>query len=256
MNQTKKIDENVKQTNLSSFALWDNASKIILDTIKNKINNFAKFADFITHYNFDDEKAISLLNKCYVYEPNIKIPLLNNDMALVSNSGQIYSSDNIEKDIISFIIKVNKNDTIESELACTGIKHPNVGPYNSSQIIFKINKAAQILSHNQELREDPEIMRLIKKINYNSFANNTNFNEMNEVDKEKLLIFGKLFISNLGPRLRELGNPSESVKKDGCGNLFRMQKIQLCLKWIEKLIFLLHITMIILFSNTMGVISL
>ena len=206
-------NDNAIQTNLSSFTLWDNASKIIIKAIMDTINNFNEFEVFKNAYNFDEERAISLLNMCYIYEQNIKIPLLDGQLCLFSDSRPFYRSDNIDKDIIKYITLANPDDKIKSESACRGIVHPKLRLHDIQNIASKINYATVQLRGNKKLRDNPEIMKLIEKMNWETFDNNTRYNDMNNIQKEKLLIFGKLFITNLGPRLRELENPSESMKK-------------------------------------------
>ena len=204
--------DDVIQTDLSGSSLWNNANKEILKALKNTINEFSQFNDFLDFYHFDEEKAVSLLNQSYLYEINVNIPVLNGEMINYSER-LMYRSDGIDKKIIDFVTTVDENDSIKSELAWFGINHSKLVQYNSSQIISKIEKATKQICQDETLRNDPKIKGLIANINEKSIDDILKFNSLNEVDQEKLLIFGKLFVSNLGPRLRELENPSDNIKK-------------------------------------------
>ena len=204
--------EDVIQTDLSSFALWNNASKNIIDEITKTINKYKQFQEFLDFYNFDEDKAISLLNQCYIYNEDISIPSLDGQMNDYK-SHPIQKSDGIDMKFIELITTVDKDDKIKSELAWQGINHSKIVQYNHSQIIAKIQNATRLICQDENLKNDPNIKRLIAEVNKDVMNNILDFNDLNPVDKEKLLIFGKLFVSNLGPRLRELENPSDNIKK-------------------------------------------
>ena len=221
-NLTILIDD-IIQTDLSSFLLWNNGTKIIRNKLLETINAFSLFKDFRDFFLLNEKEAVSLLNQCYIYEPNINIPILDGRMV---NYESRYKSDGIDQNFIEFITATNANDSILQELAWPEINHPKLKQYESSNIILKIHRATNKICQDDKLREDPKIKRIINIINSNAMNefNILSYNTLSEVDKEKLLIFSKIFISNLGPRLRELENPSEIIKERWAWELIQNAK--------------------------------
>lgn len=196
--------------------LWTNAIKNIIEQMKTIINAFHTFDDYKQAFNLIDkhDEAIDLLNQCYKYERNIKIPTLDGKMNEMNPHDQsIFRSDGIDSNLIDLIIKVIADDPITSELAYPRIKHDKLNDYSTSQIIAKVKNITNMVSENPDLITDPEIMNLITAINKSSMDNFLGYGHLNSVEKEKLSIFAKLFVTNVGNRLRELENPSDNIQK-------------------------------------------
>ena len=174
--------EDVIQTDLSSFALWNNASKNIIDEITKTINKYKQFQEFLDFYNFDEDKAISLLNQCYIYNEDISIPSLDGQMNDYK-SHPIQKSDGIDMKFIELITTVDKDDKIKSELAWQGINHSKIVQYNHSQIIAKIQNATRLICQDENLKNDPNIKRLIAEVNKDVMNNILDFNDLNPVEK-------------------------------------------------------------------------
>ncbi|OHT02194.1 hypothetical protein TRFO_30820 [Tritrichomonas foetus] len=194
--------------NITNELFWSQANKIVIQVIGEKIGHFDSLKDFRQEFEWEENEAINILNRCYKFIDNLKIfPNMYGEMHYINDLSLIQES---KPELFDFLYEISNGYDIRELLAHEKIICPKMKIMSLVSFTEKLIKDFTSFLGDKEKQANSNFMEMLKKMNIsdNNFVSSSFFMKDYE-ENTSLLLVHKLYIANIQNRLRKLSNPSD-----------------------------------------------